>query len=152
MNQRQLVLKKADRLNDFCVRQTKIDVDDNSSGPFDDVQDANNIHRIYEIRLNDIEVKDVLLFLDPGKATGSDGISNIILRECTSELASPLCDIFNASLSSSTVPFSLKQANVCAVHKKDDKSCANNYRPNFLLCYVEKVFEVMVHGNPISNT
>ena len=109
MNQRQLVLKKADRLNDFCVRQTKIDVDDNSSGPFDDVQDANNIHRIYEIRLNDIEVKDVLLFLDPGKATGSDGISNSILRECASELASPLCDIFNASLSSSTVSFSWKQ-------------------------------------------
>ena len=101
--------EKADRPNDFCVRQTKIDVDDNSSGPFDDVQDANNIHRIYEIRLNDIEVKDVLLFLDPGKATGSDGISNIILRECTSELASPLCDIFNASLSSSTVSFSWKQ-------------------------------------------
>ena len=68
-----------------------------------------------------MEVKDVLLSLDPGKATGPDGISNKILRECASELASPLCDLFNASLSSSTVPFSWKQANVCAVHKKDDK-------------------------------
>ena len=114
----------------ILVRQTKIDVtitlvalrrspgDTNTSGPFDDVQDANNILRINEIRLNDIEVKDVLLSLDPGKATGPDGISNIILRECSSELASPLCDLFNASLSSSTVPFSWKQANVFAVQKK----------------------------------
>jgi len=85
---------------------------------FDDAQDANSIHRIDEIRFNYIEVKYVLLSLDPGKATGSDGISNIILRECASELASQLCDLFNASLSSSTVPFSWKQANVCAVHKK----------------------------------
>ena len=49
----------------YFVRQTRIDVDDNTSGPFDDVQDANNIHRIDEIRLNDMEVKYVLLSLDP---------------------------------------------------------------------------------------
>jgi len=29
-------------LKRFFVRQTRIDVDDNTSGPFDDVQDANN--------------------------------------------------------------------------------------------------------------
>ena len=51
-----------------------VDVDDNASGPFDDVQVANNIHRIDEIRLNDIEAKYVLLSLDPGKATGPDVI------------------------------------------------------------------------------
>ena len=91
-----------------------------------------------------MEVKDVLLSLDPGKATGPDGISNKILRECASELASPLCDFFNASLSSSTVPFSWKRSNVCDVHKKDDTSCANNYRPISLLCCVEKVFERLI--------
>ena len=91
-----------------------------------------------------MEVKDVLLSLDPGEATGPDGISNNILRECASELASPLCDLFNASLSSSTVPFSWKQASGCAVHKKDDKSCANNYRPISLLCCVEKIFERLI--------
>jgi len=128
MNQ-QLFLKKAECLNDIFVRQTRIDVDDNTSGPFDDVQDANNIHRTDEIRLNDIGVKYVLLSLDHVKATGPGGISKTILRLSASEFASPLCDLFNASLSSSTVPFSWKQANVCAVHKKDNKSCANNYRP-----------------------
>ena len=35
---------------------------------------CNNIHRIDEICLNDMEVKYVLLSLDPGKATGPDGI------------------------------------------------------------------------------
>ena len=49
----------------FFGRQNRIDVDDNTSGPSDDVQDANNIHRIDEIRLNDMEVKYVLLSLDP---------------------------------------------------------------------------------------
>jgi len=79
MNQ-QLFLKKAECLNDIFVRQTRIDVDDNTSGPFDDVQDANNIHRTDEIRLNDIGVKYVLLSLDHVKATGPGGISKTILR------------------------------------------------------------------------
>ena len=73
-------------LKRFFVRQTRIDVDDNTSGPFDDVQDANNMHRIDEIRLNDMEVKYVLLSLDPGKATGPDGISNKILSSLNNHL------------------------------------------------------------------
>ena len=55
-----------------------------------------------------------------------------------------MCVCVYVCLSSSTVPFSWKQANVCAVHKKDDKSCANNYRPISLLCCVEKVFERLI--------
>ena len=65
-----------------------------------------------------------------------------MIHECISIKSSPI--LFNASLSSSTVPFSWKQANVCAVHKKDDKSCVNNYRPISLLCCVEKVFERLI--------
>ena len=76
-----------------------------------------------------MEVKYVLLSLDPGKATGPDGISNIIIRKCASELTSPLCDLFNASLSSSTVPFSWKHANVCDVYKQDDKSTTTDQFP-----------------------
>jgi len=57
MNQRQLILKKVEYLNVSFLRQTNIDVDDNNSGLFDDVQDSNSIHRIDEICLNDNEVK-----------------------------------------------------------------------------------------------
>ena len=42
---------------------------------------------------------------------------------------------------SSTVPDIWKKANVSLIHKKDDKSSVENYRPISLISSVEKTFE-----------
>jgi hypothetical protein len=100
-----------------------------------------NPNQLQNLDLNVSEIKDILSSLNTHKACGPDGISNFILKECASSLASPLCLLFNQSLKQSRFPSSWKEANVCAVFKKGDTSLPCNYRPISLLNTLEKVFE-----------
>ena len=91
------------------------------------------------------EVTDILASLPLNKASGPDGISNRILKECSHSLARPLCSLFNTSLSIGKFPRQWKDANVCAVLKKGDPILPVNYRPISLLNTMEKVFERAVY-------
>ena len=85
------------------------------------------------IVITDLEVKSALQTLKTGKASGPNDLSNRILRELSSELFYPLCCLFNKSLQSGIVPASYKEANVCPIHKKGDRSNVCNCRPISLL-------------------
>ena len=74
-------------------------------------------------------VESVLKALPIGKATGPYGINNCILRELAHELSSPLCSLFNQSLSLRIVPDIWKEAHVCPIPKGGDKTAVPNYRP-----------------------
>ena len=133
--------EKAELLNVYFCDQTSI-CEDNKTVPTDQV---NNVQtRLDSVSLSAQEVNDILRNLKPFKASGPDGISNRFLKEVATEISEPLCDLFNASLSSSKFPSPWKLANVCAVYKKGDKSLVNNYRPISLLNTIEKVFERLV--------
>ena len=67
-----------------------------------------------------------------------------ILKELSKELAQPLCNFFNFSLDKGVLPSSYKEANVCPIHKKDERSLVNNYRPISLLNAEVKVFERLI--------
>ena len=87
------------------------------------------------------EVESVLKALQTGKASGPDAINNRILNELAKPLSFSLSDLFNASLIKGKVPALWKQANVTAIHKKNDPSKITNYRPISLLSTVGKVLE-----------
>ncbi len=91
------------------------------------------------------EVQSILLTLKTGKACGPDGINNVILKELALPLSTPLCDLFNYSLSSGRVPCAWKEANVTPVFKKGDPSDVVNYRPISLLSTIGKSLEKLVH-------
>ena len=80
-----------------------------------------------------------------GKAAGPDTLNNRILKELSSPLSSPFCDLFNYSLSTGQFPEAWKQANITPIYKKDDSSDPSNYRPISLLSAVGKVLEKLVH-------
>ena len=80
-----------------------------------------------------------------GKATGQDNINNRILKEAALQLANPLCDLFNYSMSKSICPNIWKEANVSPIYKKDDPSLVSNYRPISLHSTVGKVMEKVIH-------
>ena len=63
-------------------------------------------------------VRDVLRKLKPSVSAGADGIPNILLRNCASYLALPLCHIFSISFFYGCLPSSWKYAVVTPVHKK----------------------------------
>ena len=90
------------------------------------------------------EVEFILKSLPIGKASGPYILSNRILRELSQEISSPFCDLLNLSINSGLVPSSYKDANVCPIHKKGDRSIASNYRPISLLNSESKLFERLV--------
>ena len=67
-----------------------------------------------------------------------------ILKELSKELAQPLCKFFNSSFDKGVLPSSYKEANACPIHKKDERSLLNNYRPISLLNAEVKVFERLI--------
>jgi hypothetical protein len=83
--------------------------------------------------------------LDIGKANGSDGVSNRLLKETTSEIARPLSNLFNKSFQLGKVPTAWKESNICLIHKKDDKAQVSNYRPIALLSGTSTIQERVVY-------
>ena len=65
-----------------------------------------------EVLTSNFKVKDILSSLDINKATGVDGISARILKECAQELSPPLTLLFNLSFRSGKVPSLWKKANI----------------------------------------
>ena len=98
--------------------------------PFNGVGLSNNVG------LND-EVESVLKTLLNGKLTGPDEINNCILKELAHELSSPLCSLFNHSLSLGFVSDRWKEAHVCPIPKGGDRSV-------YLLSNRNKVLEQVV--------
>ncbi len=90
------------------------------------------------ITISPVEVLTVLKALPLGKACGPDAVNNKVLRELSTELSLPLCDLFNTSLSSSHYPESWKEANVSPLFKAGDRSIVNNYRPIPCLVQLER--------------
>jgi hypothetical protein len=104
-----------------------------------------NLNNLSSLIFTSLDVYEVLSTVDPGKASGPDGIPGKLLRECALEISPALTAIFNASLLQGKVPSAWKRANVTPVFKKGDKSCVENYRPISLLSLVSKVLERCIH-------
>jgi hypothetical protein len=101
--------------------------------------------RLESIQTTPYQVLKILKSLDTGKANGSDGISNRLLKETSTAIARPLSDLFNKSFEMTKVPKIWKESNICPIFKKDDKSIVTNYRPISLLSCVGKVQERIVY-------
>ena len=82
--------------------------------------------------------------IDPRKATGSDGIPGLLLKQCAAVIAPSLTAIFNVSLTTGELPRAFKVANIAPVYKSGDREEAGNYRPISLLPIVSKVLEKIV--------
>lgn len=85
-----------------------------------------------------------LTSLDMDKGYGPDGIPPIFLRNCASNLAVPLCLIYNISLATGIFPDEWKVAKVVPVLKSGDNDLVSNYRPISILSTMSKVFEILI--------
>ena len=132
---------KSKIFNDFFSDQTKLD-ESNASLPNSNCI-SNNV--LESIQTNPQEVESMLKSLKIGKAAGPDSVNNRLLQKLAYPLSFPLCDLYNFSFSSGTVPDLWKKANVIPVFKKNDPSDPSNYRPISLLSAVGKVMEKIVH-------
>jgi hypothetical protein len=101
--------------------------------------------RLDFFQTNPDEIEKIIKTLETGKANGPDGISNKLLKESSISIALPLANLINKSFAASKVPKIWKEANVCPIFKKDDKTLVKNYRPISLLSCVGKIQERIVY-------
>jgi hypothetical protein len=78
-------------------------------------------------------------------SVGYDGISTKLLKTIAPILIDCLTLIINQSLITGIFPRGLKIARIVPLHKKDDTTSLNNYRPVSLLTSISKIFEKIVH-------
>jgi hypothetical protein len=105
-------VEKANILNNFFQSQSKIDIDNENLPDLTYVPISNLLESFI---ITPTDVHDILKTLSVDKASGPDGISNRILKECRHELSPSLCDFFNFSLDKCIMPSCWKEANVSAV-------------------------------------
>ena len=100
-----------------------------------------------EITVDPKGVLKLLNNLNIHKASGPDGLSARVLKECSSEISPMLALIYNESLAQGTVPDDWRQANVAPVFIKGEKYNAANYRPVSLTCICCKTLEHIIVSN-----
>ncbi|MEW8547607.1 MAG: reverse transcriptase family protein, partial [Candidatus Thiodiazotropha sp.] len=134
-------LEKATALNNYFASQSTVDDTNRTLPP------ANPVNRpaLESIHINDQEIIDVLQSLDASKSCGPDLINSRLLKEGAQYLQIPLKHLFNFSLNQCEFPEVWKKANLTPIHKKNEKTLPNNYRPVSLLSNVGKSLERCVH-------
>jgi hypothetical protein len=81
------------------------------------------------------------------KATGRDGISAKLLKLAKPVIAKPITKMINKTITNSVFPDQLKQAQVVALHKKNNALDKSNYRPVTILPVFSKFFERAIYNN-----
>ena len=80
------------------------------------------------------------------KACGPNSISTNLLIEFSELLAPPLSCIINMSLQEGVFPSLNKEADVCPIHKNNEMTKCENYRPISLLSNISKIFERVMYS------
>jgi len=101
------------------------------------------------INFTEDEVYSALSSLDSTKATGIDGISPAVLKNCASVLTKPLCYLFSLIILCCCLPSEWKTHCIIPIFKSGNKSIVSNYRPISLLCIVSKVLERIIYNKVI---
>ena len=91
------------------------------------------------------EVHKILSKLKDG-APGHDGITSSCVKLIAKNIALPLTQAINKSLSQGVFPAELKIAKVIPLFKSNDASLFTNYRPISLLPIFSKIFERIMYN------
>ncbi len=132
--------EKASEFNKFFLQASSLE-EKNKSLPNEVLFFQGGMERI-DICLKDVQ--DQIDCLDTSKAYGPDLVSPRLLKEGGQTIAHSLLRLYQMSLNLGKVPHLWKQANIVPLHKKDEQSLLNNYRPVSLLSVVGKVLECII--------
>ena len=102
--------------------------------------------KFYLTPVNEEYIQTLLSNINISKTAGIDNIAGRFLKDGAPKLSIPIMQLFNLSISLSTVPDKSKIAKLKPLYKKGSKTEPKNYRPISLLPLVSKLFEKTVHN------
>ena len=144
----QLIPNPSAVLNDFFasprIQESVLNLTEEDFSDHPSIATIKNTSYLLDFTFMEIktEVKiENLLKLNSKKATGHDGLSPKILKLSTAALATPLTNLFNYCIRTSTLPSDSKMSNVAPIHKKDEVTDKNNHRPVSVPPAISKLFE-----------
>lgn len=142
--------QKAQVLNDFFGSVfTKEDITDIPVP--DSCFDGGCEAKLVDIVIDPETVAAKLRNLKSDKAAGDDNLSSRLLRNISSEIASPIATIFRKSLDTGCIPRDWRTANVTPLFKKGNRSQAENYRPISLTSQICKVVESILRDELVQH-
>ncbi|BHF82031.1 hypothetical protein SprV_0802516700 [Sparganum proliferum] len=109
-----------------------------------DHYNVNDVPTIDSVVLTKAIVQQEVLKLKEAKSPGPDEIPAKLLKELATELAEPLCLLFQASLDEGRLPPEWKTVWTSPIHKSGSRASANNYRPVSLTSICCKVMERII--------
>ena len=109
-----------------------------------------NSNSVYFKAVSENEIIDVVKKLNCTNSCGIDEFNPDVIKNVIHYIVTPLCYIFNLSISTGVVPSRLKIAKVVPVHKKSDIHNVDNYRPISILPYFSKILERLVYNRTYS--
>ena len=103
--------------------------------------------KLHNISVTPKKVKRVIMNLDFSKASGTDCIPVVVLKNCEPELFYILAVLSNKCVKGSCFPDCWKVSSVVPVFQNvGERAMAKNYRPDSLLSVVSKFFEKLVNS------
>ena len=100
--------------------------------------------------IDEHKVLKIIEHLKNKTSTGTDGISNNLIKTAKNELIKPLTIIINQMLHTGIFPEPLKISKVVPLYKANDQMLLSNYRPIALLPSLSKIFEYVLFEQMIS--
>lgn len=97
-----------------------------------------------------LEIHKLITSLKTSNSSSIDQVSSFVLKNISLQISDVLCYIFNVCVRKGIFPESLKTAVIIPLHKKDDPTVLNNYRPISLLSVFSKVFERGIKSRVVS--
>ena len=94
--------------------------------------------------IDEHKVMKIIEHLKNKTSTGTDGISNKLIKTAKKELIKPLTIIINQMLHTGIFPEPLKISKVVPLYKANDQMLLSNYRPIALLPSLSKIFEYVL--------
>lgn len=119
---------------------------------YDDSQISTNVNCdtnfgtsvIFTPFLNVFDVQKAACNVKESFSAGPDNIPSCIIRNCATSLSTPLCYLFNLSLSESTFPELWKSSFLIPLFKSGNRTHASNYRGIAKLSGIPKLFESLL--------
>ena len=110
---------------------------------------SDSVPMLNQITITREEVMKAIDDLSPNKTPGPDQIYSRTLKECKTEIATILTNLFNDSLDNGIVPDSWKEGNITPIFKSSDKSDPNCYRGISLTSLISKLLETIIKNKMV---